>query len=70
MTQRRERCREIDCIGNAGTPESGEPLWVLDRDALREGDLLLKLGGSPFSHAPIWAGNTDFVESVSYGVRN
>jgi hypothetical protein len=69
-------------MGTAETPASAARLWVFDRGALHEGDVILELGegfkswviskfdGSPFSHALIWAGNTDFVESVGSGVRN
>lgn len=69
-------------MGTAKTPAHADRLWLFDRAALQEGDVVLELGegfkswaiskidGSPFSHAMIWAGNTDFVESVGSGVRN
>lgn len=56
-------------------------LWLFDRKALHDGDVVLELGdslysrvitgvdGGPYSHALIWVGNTDFVESVGRGVR-
>jgi hypothetical protein len=69
-------------MGTAGTPPPSDRLWVFDPAALHEGDVVLELGEklkswaiskidrSPFSHALIWVGNTDFVESVGSGVRN
>jgi hypothetical protein len=65
----------------SSNPPQTNRLWVFDRAKLHNGDVVLELGdgltswaiskadGSPFSHALIWAGNTDFVESVGCGVR-
>jgi hypothetical protein len=70
---------------DASNPASSDlprRLWVFDRNSLQEGEVLLELGeslksrmiarldGGRFSHPLIWAGNSDFVEAVSGGVRN
>jgi hypothetical protein len=56
-------------------------IWLFNPEAMRDGDVVLEYGdtiysriiraidGGPFSHALIWAGNSDFVESVGGGVR-
>jgi len=67
---------------SARTGPAPERLWTLDPAALRDGDVILEFGGSiksaiisafdggPYSHALIWVGNNDVVESVGGGVRN
>ena len=65
----------------SSTPAEPPRLWIPDPEALYDGDVLLEYGStrmSPviktldrgnYSHALIWAGNTDFVEAVPGGVR-
>jgi uncharacterized protein YycO len=55
--------------------------WIFDPTKLMPGDIVLERGGGirskgvaladggTYSHALLWLGNTDFIESLSGGVR-